>query len=205
MKRLLPLLLIALVASLLFLPQFLTKVNVVCKNQYGPCSLDVQPAGLVAAKKEIKNKLKNDPLVLDYSTQFKLPNTLEVNLLIKKPAFAFQNKATEKIYLVSENGQILSEREDTSLPLLIQDGESVNLPALKLLNGVFTMYQVTSGEIKDGSLTVELPGAVTVLFPLDGDSEVLLGALRLIYTRVQGDEEKKYSEIDLRFKNPVLR
>ena len=205
-------LLLFLLALLFFLPPFLVKVKVSCKTQYGECPSDinsklqtVNSKKLPIAKREITKALKGEPLITDYSMQFKLPDIIEVNVLVKKPAFAFKDRTTGKIYAVDEDGQILSEEDDTSLPLLIQDGGEVNPFALKLMSGVFTMYQVRTGEIKNESLVVELPGAVVVIFPVDGDSEILLGSLRLIYARIESDEEKKYSEIDLRFKNPVLR
>ncbi|KKU09664.1 MAG: hypothetical protein UX13_C0034G0011 [Candidatus Woesebacteria bacterium GW2011_GWB1_45_5] len=222
MKKYLPFLLIFLTASVIFLPQFLIKVRLICKSQYGECPPDLAPKlqtlndkNLIQAKKKTAKILKDDPLVLDYSMQFKFPDVLEVNLLIKKPSFAFQDKNTGKIYTVDEEGKVLSEKDDTSLPLVIQEGADVNLFALKIMAGVFAMYQVRTGEIAGKqslagfagkSLVVELPGSIRVIFPLESaDSDVMLGALRLVYARVQNDKENKYSEIDLRFKNPVLR
>jgi hypothetical protein len=68
------------------------------------------------------------------------------------------------------------------------------------------MYQVGQSSIQDGSLLVELPGQIRVIFPLEGDSEILLGSLRLIYSKVREDGNLAgYSQIDLRFTNPVLR
>lgn len=69
------------------------------------------------------------------------------------------------------------------------------------------MYGVQKGEITDSGLVIELPGSIRVIFPLDApDPRVLLGSLRLVYSKItSGDMVGKYSEIDLRFKNPVLR
>jgi hypothetical protein len=68
------------------------------------------------------------------------------------------------------------------------------------------MYQVRDFTVQDDSLLVELPGQIRVIFPLDGDSQILLGSLRLIYSKIQNEgNPEKYSQIDLRFKNPVLR
>ena len=66
------------------------------------------------------------------------------------------------------------------------------------------MYQVATGKM-DADLTVELASGVTVIFPVEGDSDALLGALRLIYTKIQKESLGKYKEIDLRFDSPVLR
>jgi hypothetical protein len=55
-------------------------------------------------------------------------------------------------------------------------------------------------------LLVELPGQIRVIFPLEGDSDILLGGLRLIYSKIKEDGNLAgYSQIDMRYKNPVLR
>ena len=61
------------------------------------------------------------------------------------------------------------------------------------------MYQVNKGEMINSGLVVELPTRVRVILPLEGSVEILLGSLRLIYSQVTD------KEIDLRFKNPILR
>jgi hypothetical protein len=69
------------------------------------------------------------------------------------------------------------------------------------------MYQVGLSEMQNGTLLVELPGQIRVILPLeDADSQLLLGSLRLIYSTIQSGENKNlYDEIDMRYKNPVLR
>ena len=91
----------------------------------------------------------------------------------------------------------------------LQVGSSVSaqeLFALELIQGIWQMYQVGLGELKDDGLVVELPGRITVIFPKEGDKDILLGEVRLVYGKVENiDTLGKYSQIDLRFKNPVLR
>ena len=87
------------------------------------------------------------------------------------------------------NGQVLATDGATSLPEVIIDadlphpGENVDantLSALKIINGVFEMYQVQSGESDGSSLTVDLTGPVRVIFPLgENDPEVLTRSLKI--------------------------
>ena len=87
-------------------------------------------------------------------------------------------------------------------------GETVSthdLFALNLILGVNEMYQVLYGTITNDALVVDIPPSVRVIFPLEGDSEVLLGGLRLIYAKVTADYLGTYSQIDMRYKNPVLK
>lgn len=200
---------------------FILNVQVRCQSQYGACKPEVgrdmeafSGKSLVAAKSGAIGVLKKNYLVSDYSLQFKFPNVLLVQVLVKKPAYALYNRDLLLAALVDDNGKVLSVSSETTLPKvstsqdLPKPGENVSqesLVALKLMRGILEMYQVSTGEIQAGSLTVDLPGPIRVLFPQEGDPEVLLGALKLIYTKTQGEYSGRFSQIDLRYKNPVLR
>lgn len=199
----------------------LIKVSIECKSQYGDCPPEIlsevsafELKSLGTARKGIKESLKRNFLVLDYSTHFKLPNILEVNILVKKPAFVLKNSINGEMVTVDSHGSVISKVSSSSLPTVLisgelnQIGEDVSeedLSALKLMSGVFQMYQVSQGRIENESLVVELPTSVKVIFPLGEDAEIALGSLRLIYTKIQNEYPGRFREIDLRFKNPVLR
>lgn len=204
---------ILLLPVFLLLQPFLIKVRVECKSQFGICPEEVvskinniKSKSLWQVKSAISKTLKNDPMVSDFSTQFKLPNILLLNLLIKTPFFAIKDRTTSKLYLTSRDGSILTEAQSTQLPIIEQDGIVPNLFALNLILGVYQMYQVGYGTITNDTLTVDMPGPLRVIFPLEGDREVLLGSLRLVYSKIEGSgNPNKYSQIDLRFVSPVLR
>ena len=190
-----------------FLPGRVIKINQVeCESQYGECPEDLNfklqalnSNQITNSKKQIQNILKNDLMVSDYSIQYAFPDKLKVSILLKKAKFAILNKDTQKYLLLGNAGEVLGTSDETLLPYVIQNGETPNLFALTLMEGVFNMHQVNRGEIKGASLVVELPTRVRVIFPLEGSAEILLGSLRLIYSQVTD------KEIDLRFKNPILR
>jgi hypothetical protein len=183
-------------------------VKTECRTQYGSCPFELESGKLYQTKQKIAKSLKNNFLVIDYSTQFKFPNILLVNVLIKKPFFVLKNDANQSV-AVGADGIVLSTVNNSILPTVIvlgnlkKVGEIVDtnhLFALKLIQGVYEMYQINTGKIIDNSLVVELPEGIEVIFPIDGDIQVLLGSLRLVYSKKDG-----FHEIDLRFKNPVLR
>lgn len=221
MKKILYLILALLAFTLFICWPFFLKVGIRCQSQYGECNYEVQQGlgafnqkSLFSAKSGIAKYLKANHLVSNFSLQFKLPNILLVQILAKKPIFALFNRERSLAALVGGEGEVLSVSPETALPRVftVQDlpkpGENIgadNLFALKLIGGVFEMYQVPAGEFQNGSLTVDLPGPVRVIFPEEGDTELLLGALKLIYTKTQGENSGKFTQIDLRFKNPVLR
>lgn len=221
-KIILPAVFIILIA-VVFAPGFLIKAKVVCKSQHGDCpdqiteslkSLDGEK--LYFARKDLKKNLKSNFLVSAFTIQFKLPNILKVDLIVKKAAFALHDGGSGNIALVDKEGTVLTYGESTGLPeVLVAEalpaiGNSVserNLTALNIMQGIFKMYQIRTGHIEGDTLLVDLPGAIRVIFPLAGfDTDKLLGSVRLIYTNIRdSDSGKNYSQIDLRYKNPVLR
>lgn len=222
MKKIFLISTIFLTCVILFTLPFFIKITIVCKSQYGTCPQQVldklnsfNGKSLFSAKKSIRNIFKNEFLISNYSLQYKIPNLLQVNLIVKKAVAAFKNSGSGSIILADGYGLVLSKAADSALPVIIindnlpEIGQTVNskyISALKLAGGVYQMYQVRESIIQDESLLVELPGQIRVIFPLDGDNEILLGSLSLIYSKVrEGGNLAEYSQIDLRFVNPVLR
>lgn len=213
--------LVGIIALAIFLAPFIIKVGVDCRSQYGECPAEIGSKlktlngnNLFLARNQVSKILGSDLLVSNFSTQFKVPNQLEVNLIIKKPTFGIIDKDSGNIGLVDLKGQIVTVTQSTALPLVsvskeIKLGEILEareLFALNLIEDIYEMYQIRTGDIVDSSLVVELPGQIRVIFPLVGDKNIILGALRLTYAKIESSElAGQYKEIDLRFKNPVLR
>jgi hypothetical protein len=222
-KKILIIICVVLFVGALIISPLFIKIHVDCRSQYGECPAElmdklsgVNGKSLFFAKNDLNKILRSDFIVSKFSLQFKLPNFLHVDLLIKKPVFAVKSGISNQFALVDKDGQVLSIGSSTILPTvditgdLPKIGEKVDadtLFALKLMGGVSEMYQVNEGEIQSNSLLVELPGQIRVIFPLeDADSDLLLGSLRLIYLTIQADGNKNlYKEVDMRYKNPVLR
>lgn len=200
---------------------FFAKIGVVeCSTQYGVCS-DKINQGLKAfvgktiftGSRGIKSYFSKDVFIKGLTVRFVFPDTIKVDLLIKKPSFCISADSPQKFALVDNQGIVLAISDNCALPRVLTkpasrvQGESVSESeffSLKIVQGVYEMYQVATGKM-DADLTVELASGVTVIFPVEGDSDALLGALRLIYTKIQKESLGKYKEIDLRFDSPVLR
>ena len=169
---------------------------------------------MFSADRAIRKDLKESFLVSDFSIQFKLPNIMLVNVIAKKPYFALKDPSSGKFQLIDQKGIVLALADSSNLPTVVSTesvkkaGELIgtrDLFALNLISGVYEMYQVGYGVITNDALTVDIPHGVRVIFPLEGDSEVLLGSLRLVYTKVTASYLGIYSQIDMRYRNPVLR
>lgn len=204
---------VVLVLSPFLITEFLIKVKIECLSQFGQCPSEINsklktlnPKNLFNSKKNVTKILKTEALISDFSMQYKLPNILLVNLLVKKPMFAIKDVSSGKIFTVDINGNILSEVVSTTLPTVIQNDQKVNIYILNLMLGIYQMYQVGYGTIVNDALVVDIHHGLRVIFPVRGEApEVLLGALRLIYSKVTTEYAQVYSEIDMRYKNPVLR
>lgn len=201
---------------------FFAKVQIKCQSQYGSCPEEIvsklnllNGKSLFFAKKSASNIIKSTFIVSDYSMQYKIPNTLQLDVLIKKPKFTIKSGISNTYALIDQSGIVLGLSGNSTLPDIVINSDlpkvgtkvdEKTLFALDLAGGVFQMYQVRDSVFADNTLLVELPGQIRVIFPLEGDYKVLLGSLRLIYSKLQSDSNTaKYTQIDLRFKNPVVR
>jgi len=200
----------------LVLPRIIKIRKIECYNQYGLCSNEfltkVNPVtgdSIDTAKKKITEEFKNTKLIDNYSFRFKLPSTLRIDLILKKSKYALYQKNTNEIVVLDDKGMVLEKVKETNLPYVVISDNLLNIGevvgskktfALELLYGIYYLYQVKSGEIINDSLEVIIPDAGKIIFPLIGERDILLGSMKLILTR-----SGKFKEIDLRYKNPVIR
>lgn len=212
-----PILIIIFVS--IFLIKRIFKINKIeCVSQLGACPTDIENG--LKATNNIKKYLNENTIVNSYQMQFQLPDTLKIFVNIKKPKFAVYDRKTSKFYLADSSGTILSSSDTTTLPAISEDSISAQrggklndkeLFALNLLEKVNWIYSIKSGnlDIDNETISIKINDNITALFPDNGDVDYLVGSLRLIFSRLNGGEEgikmNNISEIDLRFKNPVLR
>lgn len=200
---------------------FVVKVkSVTCSTQYGTCSEKLNEQlksslgkSIFITKRDLKRILAKNLLIKIYTVRYLFPDTLDINVVVKKPSFCLLH-GPNQYFLIDQEGLILDTQQSCSLPSVqgsvanYSIGQKVSdkdLFTLKIAQGVYEMYQVRILKSSNDNLTVDLPSGVKVIFPTGGDADLLLGALRLIYTKVQGQSPGKYKEIDLRFESPVLR
>lgn len=219
------LLIIIFLFSTPVLIQKLIKINSIeCFSQYDSCpseiesqlkTLELKEYRLV--KKEVIKILSNNYLLNDFSIQYQIPSKLIVELNLKKPKYAINDSINNIYYLIDTNGVIIGTSDESNLPSISTNinykvGEKISLKdkfALEIVEKVAWLYSVKVGYIEKEELKITLKEGVLVRFPLEGDVDVLIGGLRIIFSRLndesQGIRMNDVREIDLRFKNPVLR
>lgn len=218
-------LIIVITFPFLVLPRVIKINKFVCFSQYDQCEeglsqriSDLTGKTYFEVKKEISKILKDDSQIKDYSIQFLLPATLKIDLLLTKPRFAMKNKTSEKLVLVDKNGWVLKEEKNTNLPVLIvnselsnvgQKIEGVSFYALDVLWHLFYFYQIKEAELTNDDVEAVFPDGVKVIFPIEGDLDLTFAGLKLVFSRLNetGVDSKigKVREIDLRYKNPIIR
>jgi cell division septal protein FtsQ len=217
-----------LVAPFFLAPRLIVIREVTCQSQFGPCNQillqkikEVENKNLSEAKSALKEELSRNALVKNFQIQLKLPGKLRIDLVERKPKYALRSLQRPLVALVDGEGYVLSMADLSSLPTVETSepvanvGEKVtdeNLFALELVDDIYSAYQVQTGKIENGSLTIEVKEGLEAIFPLEGDRQVLVGSLALILTRLNTEEGEyridgveKARQIDLRYKNPVVR
>jgi hypothetical protein len=222
-------LVIILFGGLWYLPRKIVVKSVECKNQEGECSqriIDIVSKyvsyDLRNARKGIESDLRVELVGNDINFRYIYPSTLRVNVYETRPEFALSNLEANSFRLVDSSGNILTEASSTVLPYAKVANELPNVGerldekyvfGLKLLSDLSRSYQLSQGELSLAGLVIELPTQTKVLFPLEGDRDVVLGSFILVINQLNSVKNSSTMEkqvlagktVDLRYKNPVIR
>lgn len=224
-KILITVVLCFLVMSVILTPRFIKVKSITCSSQYGPCHAqlknDLDNVGEMPYRKvqnAVRKILAANPQVEKYSLHFQLPSTLEINVIEKKADIAFVKEGNEKYEIVDTAGNVLGEATETQLPkIVVRDTDLTNDQkkfTAGLLKELFRLYSTKLGHIENGGMVVETSVGPQVIFPLDGDIDLLLGKMQFVLSwlnsqgagsTIEGLSGNRVKVIDLRFKNPVLR
>ena len=217
---------ILLVFPIFILPRLINIREIICKSQYGTCPNEITTLlnsannkSLSDSKKEIASNFKKSLIVESYITSFKLPNKIEVYVIIKKPFYAVKTKEG-LTFLVLKDGFVISKVTNSNLPTMeIDTNIDVNsklgekdLFALRIVSDIFSLYKIRLSKIAGDSLQIEIENGPKAIFPLEGDNKVLVGAFRMLFEQLNSGSENFRIEkalnqitIDLRYKNPIIK
>lgn len=213
-------LILVLIAAGFVVTRRVKVVNAKCESQFGPCSEEVKNIvseevgdSFFSAKKDLGRRLSESSRVEKYNIRFDLPESLVVEVVEKKPEVALKF-AEDRYFLFDESGNSLGEVQKTALPLIEvrdvpSDADISNV--VKLFIELFKYYDVSTGTLDKFGLTVKVRN-VDVIFPLEGEIDVLFGAMEVVLLQLNRSRENptidsagNLTTIDLRYKNPVIR
>jgi hypothetical protein len=220
---------IIFLAGLWFLPRKVIIKDIECTNQEGMCSQKISDIvsryrglSLYEARNAIQSDLSGQLIRNDIQVRYLYPSKLVVTVYETKPEFALSNMEANSFRLIDMQGNILAEENSSVLPYakvvgdLPSVGERVDekyLFGLKILSDLSRSYQLTQGDISHSGLVIELPTKTKVLFPLEGDRDIVLGSFVLVMNQLNSVKNSSTMEkqtlagktVDLRYKNPVIR
>lgn len=182
------------------------------------------------AKKKVNNILKNEPIVENYSIRFQLPDEIIINITEHKPVFALADNNNEKFALLTKDGFVVSIEDNNNLPSvhtehLPEQGKVVDsgvLFSFEMLKALQTYYQITDARLVDNNgFLIETDSGLQGMLPLNGDKEVLLGSVLVVFNRLNSVDEKSIIDkedsgdeskicenkclVDFRFRNPIIK
>ncbi|OGM33254.1 hypothetical protein A2803_00185 [Candidatus Woesebacteria bacterium RIFCSPHIGHO2_01_FULL_44_21] len=195
--------------------------DVTCTTQNGMCPSEIQSMvdaskgkSYFDAKNELASTLAESMRIARYTIRFNLPSTLAVEITERKPEIAA--KFGENTYfLFDKDGVSLGEVSSTELPIItvfsVPRGERVNF-AVRLARDLVKYYSAGELKMDKYGLYAKVKNGVEVVFPLEGDLDVLLGSLEVTLSQLnRGREDStigltagKIHKVDLRYKNPVI-
>ena len=188
-----------------------------CRSQYGACSEEVENSlngiGLGKAygeiKKEVARVLGEELTTRTLRVSRTLPGGVLVSVIEKKAEVAIVVNENE-YSLVDQEGEELGLVQMTQLPRLYIQAEEVGSQekrlAIQILSELFKKQSVNYALINDQGLLVKLPDGLNVIFPLQGDIDVLLGRLIMVHSWLKANpQEIRITIVDLRYDNAVLR
>jgi len=204
------------------------KINeIVCESQYDICNdlinkkLDtLKGIRMYKVKKQLKNSFSEGELVSKYSYQYQIPDKLRVNVIESKSIIALFDESSNIYYLLDRDNKVLEIVQTTQLPYILISNEIFNVGdyvgdgnamALDIFSDLNYLYQISYAKISDNSFIVKIPDNIEIIFPLEGDKKMLMGAFNLIMNKINQhspeifDKIQTVNTIDLRFDNPVIR
>lgn len=165
-------------------------------------------------KKYLSDVLNNSFNVSNYLIQYKIPSTVKIDITVKKPKFCI--KYADKLFEIDKNGLVLGEVVRCDLTVInsnlsVRVGKEVDSKiksALLVFEKVDYLYDPNNIRLLDNEFRMDINNK-TVIFPYDSDIDVLVGSIRIVFSRLNDESQAikmdEVHEIDLRFKNVVIR
>jgi hypothetical protein len=200
--------------------------SIECVSQFTKCNGNtlasiekVEKSSIVATKINLKKALSDDPLVKKYSLQLKLNGKYIVLIEERIPKYCLKSNNenyffdSDSVLIKINGGENIKCIEESGISYKLRD--RLNNKDSFLQNVFYNMRNISDlgrAYVENENLIVEYKGKTKLIFPTEGDAEVLAG--KAYYTVSQFDKIEKYiidignlsvSEIDFRYKDPVVR
>lgn len=188
------------------------------------------PNNIYKTKKIIRNTLSQNKSISNYFVKFNYPNRLLVIVETHQPRFALVSNDDGSWYsIIGDNGIVMSIEETTELEYLYvsslpNPGEFISedlINSYKIYKNIKFYFEINKVVIMDDGLLLYSERGHQAMLPYDGDPEVLVGAVMVVFDRLNTLAEnsimdnRDYKEfkslcldgclVDFRFHNPVIK
>ncbi len=221
------LLIVSLIVILITLVSKYFVINhIECFTQFDKCddALSAQisqglPIKYTKINPYVKEVFDNNSEVYKYSMQLKLPSTVRLDLVIRKPVFALRSESVNSVSLIDQYGKVVSIEEFTNLPSMYIEGRLPNvgeevsrtiLSQVRVSQGLYKTTQIEKISIKGSDMYISATNTPQMILPTSEDNELLVGSVGLVLSRLKHIlEETKIdmsnvSRIDFRYKDPII-
>ena len=238
MKKIKVLLVFIITSTVLIYFTFLVEIKQIdCVSHDSSCHPQIVdslnqdlPNKIYKIKQNISNYMSQNKNVSNYFVKFRFPNKLTVVVETYQPKFALISNDEGSWYsIIGDNGMVVSIEETTELEYLYvsnlpNPGEHVSeetISSYKIYNNIKFYFNISKAEILDDGLLLQSERGYQALLPHDGDPEILVGSVMVVFDRLNTLTEKSIinnrddqrlsnlcSEgclVDFRFHNPVIK
>ncbi len=190
--------------------------NLTCPSDISTEVHSFQGRRLFGSQKALRNFLSNKPEVKSFSIYTSPLGDIFINLELRKADIALSPEGSSVFTLYTKEGVVVRESPGTTVPVVILKEqlppEAVSF-IVQLSWQLTTILPVQEMTVEGSSLKVVLRDGRFVHYPLSGDIDLLLGTTLATFSQLNLTDGKliidkkatEIHEIDLRFKNPVLR
>lgn len=188
----------------------------VCPNQTNTALSLLKGSRLLGAEKRARAILSSKAEVKDFKIQTSILGDISVSITLREASIALKPDSSDTYTLYTKDGIVVREDKNTTLPFITLKEQipSESVPFVVQLGFELTTMLPTKELVIEGSsLKVVLRDDRMLYYPLSGDLDLLLGSTIATFSQLNLSDGKliidrkatTIREIDLRFKNPVLR
>lgn len=215
---------VLLVAVFIFSVFFLKVRSVTCElTSESPCPpaiftsvMKFEGKPLAASVRQISSFLQNSSLVQSFSVKVSPLGDVSLFVAVRLPDIALKSDNNSSYNLYTKEGVFVQTVESTNLPTIVvkdqissEEVQFVSVLGYSLMKNLPISLMSVSNE----TLQVTLLDQKMLFYPLSGDIDVLLGSTILTFSQLNQTfgvliikgEPVTVTQIDFRFKNPVLR
>jgi hypothetical protein len=205
---------------------FIKVKEVICVSQFYACNeslrnkIDsINKGSLIQTRRNLIGLLKDEASVKSFSFQYQLDGKLILHINEREVKYCITNNGSS--YYADELGKVIKIDnaigvncvQNTKSKYKIKDSlNNEDLISEQIYYRLRSLDTVQSGFIEDKKFVIEYRDGIKLIFPLEGQANVLIG--RAYYTISQFGKINEYiigngfggiTEVDFRYNNPVIR